>query len=175
MEAVLRLEAVQDTGVAGAESFEEFFEEEHEQLLRALYVVTGDRQEAEDLVQEAFVKVLERWDAIGAMDDPTGYLYRTAMNTFRTRYRRGLMAIRKIAQLVPRSRDEFQEVELRDDVRRGLASLTPRQRAAIVLTELLGYSATDAGQTLGIKPSTVRALTTQARATLRSALGEQVE
>jgi RNA polymerase sigma factor (sigma-70 family) len=160
----------QDTGVAFAVRFEDFFALEHERLLRALYIITGNRSEAEDLMQDAFVKVLERWDSVQLMDDPTGYLYRTAMNTFRSRYRRGVMALRRMALLEPSQRDPFSDIEIQDDVRRGISGLTPRQRAAIVLTVLLGYTAEDASRIMAIKASTVRALTTQARERLRMAL-----
>jgi RNA polymerase sigma factor (sigma-70 family) len=173
MEHALRLGAVlaQDTTVTW-ERFEEFFELEHERLLRALYLVTGNRAEAEDIMQEAFVKVLERWDAVRWMDNPSGYLYRTAMNTFRTRYRRGLTALRRLVSLAPRERDLFQDVEVRDDIRRSLSALTPRQRAAVVLTDLLGYSSDEAAELMGIKAPTVRVLASQARARLRSTDGE---
>ena len=50
---------------------------------------------------------------------------------------------------------------------RTLASLTTRQRAAIVVTELLGYDSEDAGRILGVRPGTVRMLASQARAALR--------
>jgi len=162
---------VQNPHVGVPETFEEFFELEHERLLRALYLVTGDREEAEDLMQEAFVKVLERWDVVRTMAAPTGYVFQTAMNGFRTKYRRAVMSVRRIALLVPRSGDSFDEVEIREDVRLALTMLTRRQRAAIVLTELLGYPAEEAARILSIQPSTVRALTTQARTTLRSILG----
>jgi len=157
--------------VAVAQIFDDFFEIEHERLLGALYVVTGDLNEAEDLMQEAFVKVLQRWDVVQSLTDPTGYLYRTAMNVFRTRYRRSRMAIRRMASISRRDRDPFDEVEIREDVRLALTTLTPRQRAAIVLTELLGYPPSEAARALGVKASTVRALTTQARSTLRMTLG----
>jgi len=151
--------------------FEEFFDLEHERLLRALYLVVGERQEAEDLAQDAFVKVLERWETVRWMDSPTGYLYRTAMNTFRTRYRRAVMAVRRIALLAPRQQNPYEDVEMTADVREALSALTPRQRAAIVLTELLGYGGEEAASIMGIEPSTVRALTTQARARMRSVIG----
>ena len=175
------MEAMQDLRldrVAARESsnqvgtaFEEFFDLEYERLLRALYLVVGERQEAEDLAQDAFVKVLERWETVRWMDSPTGYLYRTAMNTFRTRYRRAVMAVRRIAFLAPRQRNAFEDVEITADVRGALTALTPRQRAAIVLTELLGYGNEEAASIMGIESSTVRALTTQARARMRSAIG----
>lgn len=41
-------------------AFEDFFGDQHERLLRAMYLATGDRHEAEDLAQEAFVRIYER-------------------------------------------------------------------------------------------------------------------
>ena len=177
MDAALRLEAVltQHTKVGFSESFEEFFEFEHERLLRAMYLVTGYRDEAEDITQDAFVKVLERWESVRRMDAPTAYLYRTAMNTFRSKYRRGLIAFRRLALLATREGRPFDEVDVRQDVQEALSLLTPRQRAAIVLTELLGYTSDEAAQILQIKASTVRALATQARAALRSTMGDARE
>jgi DNA-directed RNA polymerase specialized sigma24 family protein len=55
----------------------------------------------------------------------------------------------------------------RDEAVRSLAALTPRQRAAVVVTELLGYSTEEAGAILSIRPGTVRMLISQARAALQ--------
>ena len=44
-------------------TFESFFEDEIERLLRALSVITGSRAEAEDIAQDAFIRIYERWDA----------------------------------------------------------------------------------------------------------------
>src|SRR5439155_26499479 len=120
-------------------SFEAFFRDEHMRLLRALFLVTGSGSEAEELMQEAFLKVWERWDRVGRLDDPTGYLYRTAMNAFRSRYRRPPGARRRVVGLGRPGRDAFDAVDERDRVARALATLAPRQRAALVLTEMLGY------------------------------------
>jgi RNA polymerase sigma-70 factor (ECF subfamily) len=150
------------------QSFDAFFEREHGDLFGAMYLVTRDRHEAEDLMQDAFLKVWERWDRVAVLDDPTGYLYRTAMNAFRMRYRRSAMAARRLLQfLAPHTGDPLDEVEDRDEMDRVLASLTPRQRAALVFTELLGYSTEDAGKMLGVKPVTVRVLVSQARKAAR--------
>ena len=150
-------------------SFEGFFQAQHARLLRALYLVTGNEQEAEELTQEAFLKVWERWDRVGGMEDPTGYLYRTAMNLFRSRARAAARAARR---LMGRGTgpDEFAAAEERDAVVRALARLTPRQRAALVLTELLGYSSEEAAGILGIKAVTVRVLGSQGRAAMREVL-----
>jgi RNA polymerase sigma-70 factor (ECF subfamily) len=99
------------------------------------------------------------------MDDPTGYLYRTAMNVFRSRYRRARLATRRAMGLAPR--DEFAEADARRAVTGALRTLPSRQRAALVLTDLIGFSSEEAGHALGVKASTVRALATQGRETLR--------
>jgi RNA polymerase sigma-70 factor (ECF subfamily) len=147
-------------------AFESFFEEQKERLLRSLSVITGSSAEAEDLAQEAFTRVFERWETVAAMEDPAGYLHRTAMNLFRNQYRRTKVALARAVKIGP-EQDVFKSVDDRDTATRALGSLTPRQRAALVLTEALGYSGEEAGQLLGIKASTVWALTHQARAALQ--------
>ncbi|MDP9341417.1 MAG: sigma-70 family RNA polymerase sigma factor [Actinomycetota bacterium] len=155
---------------AGAEPFEAFYEAEHDRLYRALYLLTGGSHEAEELMQETFVRVWERWTRRGPPDDPVAYLYRTAMNTFRMGYRRARMALSKVVRPGP-PRDRFAEVDLAEDLRLAMVDLTPRQRQAIVLTAFLGYEPADAARVLGIRASTVRALTTQARAAIRDRIG----
>ena len=54
--------------------FHAFFEDEHRRLFKTLYFVTGDRAEAADLMQDAFLKLWERWDRIDTIEDPQGYL-----------------------------------------------------------------------------------------------------
>jgi len=161
-------ERFEDVRVASrpAVSFEAFFETERIRLYRVLFVITGSRQEAEDIAQEAFLRVWERWDRVAALDQPVGYLHRTAMNVFRDRRRRLVLGLKRVLR-PPAARDELESVETRSVAADVLASLTPRQRAAIVLTEALGYSADEAGNILGIKGSTVRALTFQARSALK--------
>lgn len=61
-------------------AFEDLFALEHRRLFGALCLITRDPHEAEDIGQEAFVRVPERWDRVGSMVDPVGYLYRVAMN-----------------------------------------------------------------------------------------------
>jgi RNA polymerase sigma factor (sigma-70 family) len=152
-------------------SFEAFYEAENQTLFRRLWLIAGNRSEAEEIMQEAFLRLLERWDRIDQLKDPTAYLYRTAMNVFRRRYRRSALAIRK-ALAPDTARDEFAAADARDAVLRALASLSPRQRAALVLIELEGMSSQEAGEALGIKASTVRALATQGRAAFRTLMEE---
>ena len=148
--------------------FDTFFVEQHERLYKALYFVTGSRHDAEELMQDAFLRLWERWDEIGTIEDPTGYLFRIALNGFRMRRRRAAMAIRKVIP-VPERRDVYLDAEMRADVRQLLLEVTPHQRAALVLVDLLGYPSEQAARILRVRPSTVRALATQGRRALRAA------
>jgi RNA polymerase sigma-70 factor (ECF subfamily) len=148
--------------------FEDFFELEQERLLRLLWIVTGSLQEAEDIVQDAFLRVWERWPTVSSMDSPTGYLHHAAMNIYRNRYRRAQLGLRKAIRSDPPV-DAFGLAEDRISVSNALRSLTRKQRAALMLTDLLGYPADEAGRMLGIRGSTVRSLSSTARAALRDA------
>lgn len=151
---------------AGPPSFEALFLDVHDRLYRALYFITGSSADAEELMQDAFLKLWERWDRIDSIEDPVAYLFRVALNGFRMRARHARMATRKLVPAAD-SRDPFDDVNLREDVRRMLRGLPPRQRAAIVLTEIFGYNSEQAAQIMRIRPTTVRALASQGRAALR--------
>jgi RNA polymerase sigma-70 factor (ECF subfamily) len=155
-------------------SFEVFVEAESTEFHAALRLLTRDRTEAEDLMQEAFLKVWERWAHVSALEDPTGYLYRTAMNLHRKRLRRAAVAVRYAIRPHP-PRDHLDDVESRDVVLRTLATLTPRQRMSLVLTDLLGYSSEEAGRLMGVKASTARALASQGRVALRDSVGREFD
>jgi RNA polymerase sigma-70 factor (ECF subfamily) len=169
--------ALRETELVGAEvgdelrSFDEFFTSEHARLFGALCLVTGDRFEAEEIMQDAFLRLWEKWDRISGFDEPSAYLFRTAMNLFRNRYRRAALAVRRTVSLAP-IEDAFATVEDRDVVVRALRDLTPDQRAAVVLTSYVGLASEEAGKVLGMKASTVRTLATRARAAIREKAGE---
>jgi RNA polymerase sigma-70 factor, ECF subfamily len=147
--------------------FESFFEENRSKLFGALCLVTGNRQEAEEITQDAFLKLWERWDRVSILEDPVGFLFRTAMNVFRNRVRRTALAARKAIRFIERA-DDLAAVEDRDEMVRAMRRLTPHQRAALVLTGYLGWSSEEAAKVLGVRASTVRALATKGRATARA-------
>jgi RNA polymerase sigma-70 factor, ECF subfamily len=150
-----------------APRFEDFYEAAFRRLFTALCLVTGNRHEAEEIAQDAFVRVYERWDRVGVLEDPTGYLFRVSMNLFRSRYRRALLGLRRELLLAPAATDELAAIETHDEIVRLLRGLDPRQRAAVVLTAILDYSAEEAGRMLGLRASSVRSLTTRARARMK--------
>jgi len=148
--------------------FAAFFEREHRGLLKFLYFVTGNAADAAEVMQDSFLRMWERWDRLERIDDHRAYLFRVALNTSRKRARSVQRAARRAvaADAVP---DPFDEVALREDVRMLLRSLAPRQRAALVLLEMYGYDSATAARIMRIRPSSVRALATQARTSLRKA------
>ena len=151
---------------ASERSFESFFEANRCRLFGSFCLITGSPHEAEEIAQDAFLRLWERWDRVSAMDDPTGFLFRTAMNVFRSRRRRAVLATKRTLALAPVA-DELAAVEDRDELVRRMLPLTAHQRAALVLTNYLGYSSDDAARILHVRASTVRALATKGRATAR--------
>ena len=108
------------------------------------------------------------------MENPSGYLYRTALNRFRNETRRASQVVRRAVGLGP-DRDVFEAVDDRDLAVKKLGTLPARQRAALVLTEGLGFSGEETGRILGVKASTVWALTHQAREALKGTREEVLD
>jgi len=175
MDEPIRLVGTSEPPVAApgeTASFEGFVTENQTRLFGSLCVITGSRYEAEEIAQEAFVRVLERWERVRTMDDPTGYLFITAMNVLRQRLRRAGIALRRSVGVAP-TQDAFGSVEDREVVLDALVRLPLDQRAALVVTALFGYSSDEAGRMLGVRSSTIRARATRARTALRDLIGEE--
>jgi RNA polymerase sigma-70 factor (ECF subfamily) len=147
-------------------SFDRFFADEYQRLARALFIVVGDPAEAEDLAQEAMVRVLERWDRVASLESPIGYLYRTALNLHRSRLRRVSLGLVRRARSTPRL-DPIAAADDRDELTRMLLVLPAGQREALALVEWLGMSTEDASRVLGIAPVSVRVRLSRAKTTLR--------
>jgi len=152
-----------EESMASPQTFEAFFNDHRDRLFGMLCLMTGNRHDAEELAQDAFLKMWERWDSIASIDDPAGYLHRVAVNGFRKRLRRAAVARRLGGRPREIASASAEDAVLLDEV---LRALTPRQRAALVLTELLGYSAGEASKMLGVSASTIGALKYQGRAAL---------
>jgi RNA polymerase sigma-70 factor (ECF subfamily) len=160
--------------IAEASAFEEFFLTQHERLFQALYLLTGDRYEADDLAQEALLRAYERWDRVAAMDSPDGYVFRTALNLHRSRLRTLVVRTRRVFAAVP-AEDLSGAVAASHDVREALGQLPRGQREALILVEWLGLGSDEAGRVLGIDASSVRGRLHRGRASLRDLLGDRDE
>lgn len=154
-------------------SFEEFFGDHYEPLFRLMYAVTGTRAEADELAQEAMVRVFERWDRVAIMAAPDAYAYRIALNLNRRRLRHLTMRARRLLLL---SAPEPMRPEVPSEVMSALASLSAGQREALLLTEWLGLDAAHAGEVLRISAASVRSRVYRAKTALnvRSEVDEGV-
>ena len=159
--------------VAEALGFEAFFQAEYPGLVRAMYLLTGDQGEAEELAQATMARVYERWDRVRVMESPAGYVYRAAVNLHRKRLRH--LAVRARRLLVMTVHAESAQppgpgdrLELAD----AIASLPTGQRQAFMLVEWLGMSSEEAARILRIAPASVRTRSHRARAALRKQLGD---
>jgi RNA polymerase sigma factor (sigma-70 family) len=162
------------SGAGEIRAFEGFFLDEHERLFQALYLLTGDRYEADDLAQEALLRAYERWDRVAGMDSPAGYVYRTALNLHRSRLRSLVVRTRRVFADVP-AEDISGSVSSSHDIRKALARLPRGQLEAVILVEWLGLGSEEAGKVLGIDASSVRGRLHRGRASLRDQLGERDE
>jgi RNA polymerase sigma-70 factor (ECF subfamily) len=151
------------------DTFETFFQLQYTNLLKAMYLVTGNRHEAEEITQDAFVRALERWDRVRRADNRAGYLYRIAVNLYRSKLRRLARGARKTPKPTPDA-DPFEAADDRDAVGRAMTSLSDGQREALVMVEWLGMTDEEAAAVLGISPVTVRVRRHRARANLRPLL-----
>lgn len=157
--------------VEAGPDFEVFFRAEYERLFHALYLLTGDTHEADDVAQDALLRAYERWDRIRSMDSPVGYVYRTALNLYRSRLRKLSVRARRAFAVIP-SDDISGSVAVRHDVHQALAALPRGQREALILVEWLGLDSEEAGRMLGIDASSVRGRVHRGRTSLRGRLGD---
>ncbi len=149
--------------------FSEFFAREHIRLGRAIYLLTGNWEEAEELVQEALARAYERWDRVSRMDEPAGYVCRIDANLHR-RKRRMRTWLPLLGER-PGPADPIDAAESRMDLLAALATLPGDQRETVILVEMFGYDAETAARVLGIKAVSVRVRLHRARLRLREVLG----
>ncbi|HZN43342.1 MAG TPA: SigE family RNA polymerase sigma factor, partial [Actinomycetota bacterium] len=139
------------------------------EALRLAYLLTGERALAEDLVQDAFVKVLGRFHDLRNRDAFWWYLRRTIVNLARSQFRR-----RKVERAwFERQRpDETapagEDLAERDRLQRALMTLRPEQRAAIVMRFYEDLSEADTAQALGVAVGTVKSLVSRGMDRLRA-------
>ena len=136
-------------------------------LYRAALAILGDYQEAEDAVQDAFVRFLERRPE--NLENPSAWLTRVLVNGCKSRLR---LAWRRVGPLPdtlatpgPEEREELEE----------LFSLPPEDRAVIHLHYYEGWSTDEIAQMLGQRPGSVRSRLSRAREKLRKLLEQELQ
>lgn len=142
------------------------------QLLRSAYLLTGDLHRAQDLVQEALVKVALRWPRLRT-GNPTAYARTIVMRdniSWWRRTRREVVGAQRTPEAPVASDPEAALV-----VRRALARLTPAQRAVLVLRHFDDLSERETAQILGVAVGTVKSQNAAALARLRHGAPELLD
>ena len=114
--------------------FNEFVQGRSTAHLRTAYLLTGDWAAAEDLLQTTMAKVYLAWGRIDDRDNVDAYVRRVRVTTYSSWWRRAWRGERPTADLPERAgADPMAAADQRDRIRRALAELPKRQRAAVVL------------------------------------------
>src|SRR5712691_4838084 len=149
-----------DTRERGASllpDFDTFFRETFVAVARAAALVARDAGVGQDLAQEAFFRLYERWSRMESAEHARRFAFRVAINLARSHLRKHLRVT--LAGLEPRGKG-FEQIAQVDEwlaIRAALSGLSPRRRAAVVLIDYVGMDAGETGDVLGISAGTVRA------------------
>jgi RNA polymerase sigma-70 factor (sigma-E family) len=154
--------------------FAEFVQARQHQLIRAARLYCGDYHAAEDLVQDALVKLASRWESVRD-GSPDAYVRRILYRDSVSRWRKWGREIPYAAQAGERDLldDDAVPAEVDDwvdgsPVRQALSQLPPRQRAVIVLRYFEDLSEADIAEVLGCSPGTVKSQASKALHRLRT-------
>jgi RNA polymerase sigma-70 factor (ECF subfamily) len=155
---------------ARAPRFEDLYEAAFAELTVQLFAYFGDRQEAQDVVQEAFCRALARWPRLTRYDDPAAWVHRVAWNLATSRWRRTRTALRALR----RHRPEHVAGPNPDRVAlvAALATLPLPQRRAIVLYYLADLPVDEIAEREGVAPGTVKSWLHRGRTALVAQLGQ---
>jgi len=150
--------------------FDEFLRERGGRLWRAAWLLTGDSQHAEDLVQTALVKTYGRYDTMNSADHYEAYVRKTIHRTYISWWRRkSWRAEIPTADMAETPIDGASSVT-RVDVVRALDTLPRSQRSVVVLRYLEDRPVAEVAELLGISQGTVKSYSHRAREALRDCL-----
>ncbi|RYP85900.1 SigE family RNA polymerase sigma factor [Nocardioides guangzhouensis] len=152
-----------------SDALRDVFEGSYRRLVVQLYAVTGDSVEAEDLVQEAFVRAVAAGHRFLRADNPEAWLRTVAINLHRNRWRK-LRNYSRIRHRIEEPRD-LAGLEEHVVVVNALRSLPAEQREVIALHHLADLSVTEVAEVLGCKEGTVKSRLKRGRDALAKVLG----
>lgn len=146
----------------------------YRRLVGQLFGVCGDLAEAEDVVQEAFVRAAQHAQRFLRVDNPEAWLRTTAVNLSRTHHRRRVLARRlQLREQPPESPPELSPDRVA--LMTALRALPRAQREAIALHHLADLPVGEVAETLGVSPNTIKSRLRRGRAALAESLGEAEE
>jgi RNA polymerase sigma-70 factor, ECF subfamily len=164
---------VRSVDAAGGE-LRELYAASYARLVGVLTLAAASREEAEEVVQEAFVQLIPRWNTVRAYDDPEAWVRRVAFRRLSNRRRTSRVAARTLSVL-RRAPNAPAVSGDRVDVVRALAVLPVAQRQVLVLHHLLDFPVERVAAELGISVGTVKSRLARGRAALAPLLGVEVE
>jgi RNA polymerase sigma-70 factor (sigma-E family) len=151
-------------------TFTDFVSAEQAPLLRLAVLLTGDRGQAEDLVQTALMKSYRHWARITRSGTPSAYV-RRVMVTTNSSWRRRLSSTEQVMEMLPDRPDpSSQPTEHDQELLQALRALPPRMRTAIVLRFYEDLSEQRAGELMGCSASAVNTQTARGLTRLRASL-----
>lgn len=150
----------------------ELYAASYARLVGVVGSVSGDRHEAEEAVQDAFVRLLGQWLEVVRYDDPEAWLRKVALGYVSNRGRKAVNGIRAARRHGP-APDVPAPTGDAVDLRRALAALPQAQREALVLQDL-GLDVTSIARQLDVPEGTVKSRLSRARAALAPMLREDV-
>ena len=157
---------------ADAAGFDAFYQESARQVLRQLYAMSGDMEEARDCLQEGYARAWQRWDRLASYDNPAAWVRSAAWRVAISRWRRTRRLLRVHDGASP-ERDAFENLADLVSLAQALRSLPLRQRQAIVLHHLAGLSIAEIAAQVHAPAGTVKARLWRGRAALAHRLGER--
>jgi RNA polymerase sigma factor (sigma-70 family) len=166
-------------GESFPEGFEATFEGHYALVYRTAYGVTGRVEDAEDVVQTIFLRLLQRDTAPDLVKHPKAYLYRAAVNQsltiVRARRRRETTEAREeLADLVP-ARVSSRAEQVHSRLYEAIAQLGPKAASIVVLRYLHGYTDAEIGQLLGTSRGVIAVTLFRTRARLRTLMASMVD
>jgi RNA polymerase sigma-70 factor (ECF subfamily) len=147
-------------------SFDELYAAHYGDLTVQLYAYFGDRQEAQDVVQEAFCRALTRWRKVSRYDDPVAWVRRVAWNLALSRWRRTRTALTFLRRQRPAEAQVEGPSPERVALLAALALLPPPQRRAVVLHYLADLTVAEIAEREGVAVGTVKSWLHRARTAL---------
>ncbi len=159
-------------GGAGLRAFEGFFQQHEHDIFTYLWRLTGEEQTAHDLTQETLLRAWQHFGKVSRYDRPGAWLFRVASNLAFSHLRRRATPAGTPSTLSdeggPASSDPAWRLAERESVRATLMGLPPRQRAALVLREVYGFSGEQIAAALGISEGAVKMLLSRGRESFRA-------
>ncbi|MCD4527246.1 SigE family RNA polymerase sigma factor [Nocardioides sp. cx-173] len=152
------------------DDFEQFARARSHELLRAGWLLTGDRHRGEDLAQETLARVFSKWSRVKAADNPAAYARTILTRIYLDSVRRRSSTEVPLAD-PPQARAATPDSDLRQVLVAALRELTPVDRAVVVHRYLLDADVATVARDLSLSENAVRTRSSRSLARIREHLG----